>query len=211
MCFIVIKNICSFSTAFYLRLVQQKVPAPQYVLLSFGFNYCDEGIQVQESHHTELLPKNASCTKRKGRELFIVSFIELIFMMFLLWGRLCTKFVWTTWMNQSQFLFSRNFGSYKIPSWKTAGGGILLIKGVRADLQLLYLWSHTNWQNIKILSCQFVNMYSPNASHTWHSWSLFLGPATIAVNTWQGRGFQDLPPALWPVAVLMAQRPCLTC
>lgn len=121
------------------------------------------------------------------------------------------SFVWTTWMNQSQFLFSRNFESYKIPSWKTAGGGILLIKGVRTDLQLLYLWSHTNWQNIEMLSCQFVNMYSPNASHTWHSWSLFLGPATIAVNTWQGRGFQDLPPALWPVAVLMAQRPCLTC
>ena len=84
MCFIVIKNICSFSTAFYIQLVQQKVSAPQYVLLSFGFNYCDEGIQVQESHHTELLPKSASCTKKKRRELFIVSFIELIFMTLLL-------------------------------------------------------------------------------------------------------------------------------
>lgn len=45
MCFTVIKNICCFSAAFYRQLVRQKVPASQYVLLSFGFNHCDEGIK----------------------------------------------------------------------------------------------------------------------------------------------------------------------
>ena len=79
MCFTVIKNICSFYTAFYIQLVQQKVPASQYVLLGFGFNYCDERIQVQESHLYGTVAKECLMHPEKKRELFIICFTELIF------------------------------------------------------------------------------------------------------------------------------------
>lgn len=48
MCSTVIKNICCISAALYIQLVQQKVPASQYVLLRFGLKYYDERIHGQQ-------------------------------------------------------------------------------------------------------------------------------------------------------------------
>lgn len=122
MCFTVIKNICCFSTAFYIQLVQQKVPASQYVLLSFGFNHCDERIQVQQCHLFECrwrCCQRAPHAPRRRRELFIISPIELIFMMFLLGRGLCTK-LGESYMDESiRILFSRKLQSSKIPSWRS--------------------------------------------------------------------------------------------
>lgn len=158
----------------------------------------------------ELLPKSASCIqKKKGNYLLFVS-LNWFFMMFLIWGRLGTKpCELHGWINlRSYFQGTLSLIKYRP---EEVGNDILLIKGVRADLLLLYMWSHINWQNIEILSCLCLNVHSPNPSHTWHSWFLSFGPATEAINTWEGRGFRDFPPELWPVSVLMAQNPCLIC
>ena len=79
-CFTVIKNICSFSTAFYIQLVQQKVPASQYVLLSFGFNYCDERIQVQESQLYGAVAKECLMhpEKKKGIIYYLFHWIDFL-------------------------------------------------------------------------------------------------------------------------------------
>lgn len=87
MCFTVITNICSFSAGFYRQLVQQKVPASQYVLLSFGFNRCDEGIKYDSVLFLNVdggVAKGYLLHQEKRKKLFSISFIVLILMMLLL-------------------------------------------------------------------------------------------------------------------------------
>lgn len=90
-CLPVIRNICCFSAAFYRQLAQQKVLAPQYVLLSSGVRHCDERIPVQWRvlsfwMQMRTLPTRVSWTKRKTKGAAYSFLFYSDFRIFLLWG-----------------------------------------------------------------------------------------------------------------------------
>lgn len=149
MCFTHIKNICCFSAAFYRQLVQQKVPESQYVLLSLALTIGMKRIQVQQCHLFEC--RWRCCQKvppapRKKNWIFIISPIELIFMMFLLWGRLCTK-VGESYIDES--IPDLVWSLIKYPFERAGGGIIIIIKWVRANRLLPYLcWLLKYWNTL---------------------------------------------------------------